>query len=119
MVDAGVDMFHCSTRRFWEPEFAGSRMNLAGWTRRLSGKPVITVGSVGLDEDFLVTRVGDDPTADGARLELLEEMLATGEVDLVAVGRALIGDPQWSAKVREGRFDQIRTFTRDDLARLD
>lgn len=119
MVDAGVDIFHCSTRRFWEPEFDGSGMNLAGWTRKLSGKPVITVGSVGLDEDFLVTRVGDNPVADGARLELLEDMLASGEVDLVAVGRALIADAQWGRKVREGRFDAVTPFTREALARLD
>jgi 2,4-dienoyl-CoA reductase-like NADH-dependent reductase (Old Yellow Enzyme family) len=119
MMDAGADIFHCSTRRFWEPEFPGSRMNLAGWTRQLSGKPVITVGSVGLDEDFLVTRVGDDPVADGARLDLLEEMLASGEVDLVAVGRALIGDPQWGNKMREGRFDEITPFKRAALASLD
>ncbi|HAF90241.1 MAG TPA: 12-oxophytodienoate reductase, partial [Pseudomonas sp.] len=24
LVEAGVDIFHCSTRRFWEPEFEGS-----------------------------------------------------------------------------------------------
>ncbi|WP_017672751.1 NADH:flavin oxidoreductase [Blastomonas sp. AAP53] len=119
MTDAGTDIFHCSTRRFWEPEFADSRMNLAGWTRRLSGKPVITVGSVGLDEDFLVTRVGDDPVADSARLDLLEHMLATGEVDLVAVGRALIGDAQWGHKMRAGQLDRITPFTREALARLD
>lgn len=119
MVDAGVDIFHCSTRRFWEPEFDGSRMNLAGWTRKLSGKPVITVGSVGLDKDFLVTRVGDNPVADGAQLELLEDMLASGEIDLVAVGRALIADPQWGRKMREGRFDTVTPFTREALARLD
>lgn len=94
-------------------------MNLAGWTKRLSGKPVITVGSVGLDADFLTTRVGDDPVADAARLDRLEAMLATGEVDLVAVGRALIGDAQWGKKVCEGRLDAIRPFTRADLARLD
>jgi len=42
LVDAGVDMFHCSTRRFWEPEFPeeNSDMNLAGWTKKLSGKPI-------------------------------------------------------------------------------
>jgi len=119
MADAGTDIFHCSTRRFWEPEFAGSRMNLAGWTRKLSGKPVITVGSVGLDEDFLVTRVGDDPVPDSARLDLLGDMLASGEIDLVAVGRALIGDAHWGNKVRDGRFDQITSFTREALARLD
>ena len=51
--DAGVDVFHCSTRRFWQPEFDGSPLNLAGWTKKLTGKPVITVGSVGLDNDFI------------------------------------------------------------------
>lgn len=119
MIDAGANIFHCSARRFWEPEFRGSAMNLAGWTKRLSGKPVITVGSVGLDSDFLTTRVGDDPSADAARLGRLEDMLACDEVDLVAVGRALIGDAQWGEKVREGRLDAIRPFTRTDLASLD
>src|SRR5262245_17353321 len=33
LVDAGVDVFHASTRRFWLPEFEGSPLNLAGWTR--------------------------------------------------------------------------------------
>eukprot|EP01030_Chromulinospumella_sphaerica_P018753 gene18753-18623_t len=37
LSDAGVDIFHCSTRRFWEPEFEGSELNLAGWTRKLTG----------------------------------------------------------------------------------
>ena len=49
LVNAGVDIFHCSTRRFWEAEFDGSDLNLAGWTKKLSGKPVISVGSVGLE----------------------------------------------------------------------
>lgn len=52
LTDAGVDIFDCSTRRFWEPEFEGSRLNLAGWTRKLTGKPTISVGSVGLKGDF-------------------------------------------------------------------
>ena len=54
LVEAGVDIFHCSTRRFWIPEFEGSELNLAGWTRELTGKPTITVGNVGLDgSEFL------------------------------------------------------------------
>ena len=44
---AGVDAFHASTRRYWLPEFEGSDLNLAGWTKKLTGKPAITVGSVG------------------------------------------------------------------------
>ncbi len=53
LIDAGVDIFHCSTRRFWEPEFEGSDLNLAGWTKKLSGKPTISVGSVTLSNDFI------------------------------------------------------------------
>ena len=49
----GVDAFHASTRRYWLPEFEGSDLNLAGWTKKLTGKPTITVGSVGLDGDFI------------------------------------------------------------------
>ena len=30
-------------------------MNLAGWTKKLTGKPTITVGSVSLDVDFMVS----------------------------------------------------------------
>ena len=37
------------------------------------------------------------------------------EFDLISVGRANIGDPDWVTKVREGRFDEIRTFTRADI----
>ena len=33
LCEAGVDIFHCSQRRFWEPEFEGSDLNLAGWTQ--------------------------------------------------------------------------------------
>src|SRR5690242_11091336 len=52
LVDAGIDLFHCSQRRFWDAEFEGSNLNLAGWTKKLTGKPTITVGSVTLDIDF-------------------------------------------------------------------
>ena len=30
LTDAGVDIYHASTRRFWEPEFERSDLNLAG-----------------------------------------------------------------------------------------
>jgi hypothetical protein len=48
LADAGVDAFHCSTRRFHQPEFEGSDLNLAGWARsammaaRAQVSPVIT-----------------------------------------------------------------------------
>jgi 2,4-dienoyl-CoA reductase-like NADH-dependent reductase (Old Yellow Enzyme family) len=105
LVDAGVDIFHCSTRRLGQPEFAGSPLNLAGWTKKLSGKPTITVGSVGLDTDMMTSM-----QAGGAKVSNLDTvitMVEQGEVDLVAVGRALLSDPAWAAKVRDEREDLI------------
>ncbi|TVP88194.1 MAG: 12-oxophytodienoate reductase [Pseudomonadaceae bacterium] len=118
LVDAGVDIFHCSQRRFWEPEFEGSDLNLAGWTGKLTGKPTITVGSVGLDSEFLEYMVETDKVAKTANIDDLLVRLDQGEFDLVAVGRALIVDPQWSDKVREGRFTDILPFSREALGEL-
>jgi 2,4-dienoyl-CoA reductase-like NADH-dependent reductase (Old Yellow Enzyme family) len=116
LVDAGVDVFHCSTRRFWEQEFEGSHLNLAGWTKKLTGKPTITVGSVGLDDDFVAAFAGKPIQTEG--IDRLIERLEAGEFDLVAIGRALLGDPEWAVKVREGRAGDITTFTRDVLQTL-
>jgi 2,4-dienoyl-CoA reductase-like NADH-dependent reductase (Old Yellow Enzyme family) len=114
LVEAGVDVFHCSTRWFWEPEFEGSRMNLAGWTKKLTGRPTITVGSVGLDSDFLTT-FRERKDSGTAGIDRLIEMIEAGETDLVAVGRALLGDPEWAAKVRDGRREELRPFHVDAL----
>jgi 2,4-dienoyl-CoA reductase-like NADH-dependent reductase (Old Yellow Enzyme family) len=118
LCDAGVDIFHCSTRRFWEPEFAGSDLNLAGWTRKLTGKTTITVGSVGLDGEFLQFMVNTDKVAQPASLENLLQRLGDEEFDLVAVGRALLVDPDWAVKVRDGREQDILPFSRDALTTL-
>ena len=118
LSEAGVDIFHCSTRRFWEPEFEGSDLNLAGWTRQLTGKPTITVGSVGLDGEFLQFMVKTDKVAQPANIEGLLERLNKAEFDLVAVGRALICDPEWAVKVREGRMQDILPFSREALKTL-
>jgi len=118
LTDAGVDCFHCSTRRFWEAEFPGSDMNLAGWTKKISGKPTITVGSVGLDDDFINAYRGKASQTDGAHLDGLMQMLARGDFDLVAVGRALIANPDWPHKVRTGQLDALKPWTPEALATL-
>lgn len=107
LVDAGVDVFHCSTRRYWEPEFQDSDLNLAGWTKKLTGKPTITVGSVGLDNEF---GSSSGYNAHPAALNSLIERLENGEFDLVAVGRALLADPAWTAKIRGNRTDELLSF---------
>ncbi|MEZ4232200.1 MAG: NADH:flavin oxidoreductase [Polyangiaceae bacterium] len=108
LVQAGVDVFHCSTRRYYQPEFEGSELNLAGWTKQLTGKPTISVGSVGLDTDFFRTNVGADTAQ--ASIEPLLERLGAGEFDLIAVGRALLADPDWLEKLRSGRAEEIVGF---------
>lgn len=116
LSNAGVDVFHASTRRFWEPEFEDSPLNLAGWTKKITGKPVITVGSVGLDSTFTSSFTGK--TAKPAGIEELEKRLKTDEFDLVAVGRALLADADWINKIREGREDEIQEFTKEALTTL-
>ena len=119
--EAGVDALHCSNRRFWEGEWDGDRRNLAGWTRAMSGLPTITVGSVGLDTDVMTTFMEQkDPGARVAEaIDDLEERLLAGEFDLVAVGRALIGDPDFVKKVGQRDYAAIRTFARADLGKLE
>ena len=118
MADAGVDMFHCSTRRFWEPEFpdSGSDMNLAGWTKKLSGKPTISVGSVSLNADFITAY--RQASAETAGIDRLLEMMERGDFDLIAVGRALIVNPDWPNKVRAGHLDRLKPWTPEALATL-
>lgn len=118
LIDAGIDMFHCSTRRFWEPEFAdqGSDLNLAGWTKKLSGKPTITVGSVSLNQDFIASY--RSAGAETAGIERLLEMIERGDFDLVAVGRALIVNPDWPEKIRAGQFDRLKPYTPEALTTL-
>lgn len=113
---AGVDAFHASTRRYWHPEFEGSDLNLAGWTKKLMGKTTITVGSVGLDGDFLRGFAGEGSPLKG--IDDLLDSLEREEFDLVAVGRALLQDPQWAAKVLDGRFEDLKPYEASALQSL-
>jgi 2,4-dienoyl-CoA reductase-like NADH-dependent reductase (Old Yellow Enzyme family) len=117
LVDAGVDVLHCSTRRFWEPEFEGSDLNLAGWAKKLTGKPTITVGSVTLGADVMSSFRSPDPVA-CTGIDNLLDRLGRDEFDLVAVGRALIANPDWAVKVKAGAMEDLRPFNPGILASL-
>jgi len=111
LKEAGVDIFHCSQRRYYEPEFEGSDLNLAAWTKKLSGVPTITVGSVGLDTtftDFFTHGTGGEATG----FTPLVKSLEMNEFDLVAVGRALLADPAWVTKTADNRIDELIPFER-------
>ncbi|MEU6476238.1 NADH:flavin oxidoreductase [Streptomyces sp. NPDC047017] len=108
LAAAGVDAFHASTRRYWRPEFDGSDLNLAGWTKKITGKPAITVGSVGLDGDFVKAFQGEGSPVQG--IDNLLDRLERDEFDMVAVGRALLQDPEWAAKILTDRFTELRPY---------
>jgi len=116
MADAGVDIFHCSQRRFWEPEFEGSDLNFAGWAKKLTGKATITVGSVGLTGEFLGAFAGE--SSQPSSLDELLRRMDRGDFDLVGVGRPLLADPNWVKKIHEGRTDELVGFTKAALAEL-
>lgn len=108
LVDAGVDMFDCSQRRYWEPEFEGSALNLAGWTRKVSGVPTITVGSVGLDIEMIDSLMGAESKV--TPIDGVVAMVDRGEVDLVGVARMLIANPDWAEIVAAGDWDRVKAY---------
>jgi 2,4-dienoyl-CoA reductase-like NADH-dependent reductase (Old Yellow Enzyme family) len=117
LVAAGVDAFDVSARRFWTPAFAGSELSLAAWTKKLAGKLVLAVGSVGLDQPHQskVYRTKDNVAANVTDVNHVLAAMARGEFDLVSVGRAILADPEWPRKVRAGDFAAIKPFRHDHL----
>ncbi|WP_068086258.1 NADH:flavin oxidoreductase [Novosphingobium rosa] len=120
LVDAGVDILHCSQRRFWEPEFpeidGEQGLNFAGWAKKLTGAATISVGSVGLSGDFLGAFSGEGSQPSG--LDALVARMEREEFDLIAVGRALISNPAWAAQVLHGKSSELKGFKAADLAAL-
>ncbi|MEU0358759.1 NADH:flavin oxidoreductase [Streptomyces cyaneofuscatus] len=110
LASAGVDVFHASTRRYWLPEFedSDSTLNLAGWLRKLTGKPTVTVGSVGMDQQY-----GEGDFAHGftgpsgaTGIDELVARLERDEFDLVAVGRSLLANPDWAELALRGELER-------------
>jgi len=116
LAEAGVDIFHCSQRRYWESEFPGSDLNFAGWAKKLTGKPSITVGSVGLSGDSLDAFKGEASTP--SSLDELLRRFDRGDFDLVGVGRALLADAEWTRKIHEWCSSELIGFTKAALATL-
>lgn len=118
LVEAGVHVLHCSQRRFWEPEFlemdGEDGLNCAGWAKKLTGALTISVGSVGLNGDFLQVFQGQH--SEPASIDGLVERMERDEFDMIAVGRALITDPDWALKAQAGRFAEMVPFTTEALS---
>ena len=71
----------------------GCNVYLAAAVKKAVRKPVSCVGALG------------DPNQ-------MEEILKSGQADLIAMGRALVADPELPNKVRQGRTDEIRRCLR-------
>jgi len=100
IADAGVDIFDASTRYYHKPAFAGSPLTLAGWTKQITGKPAMAVGGIGLNKELKDTFTGPVEVTDN--LADVAHRIAEGEFDLAGVGRSLLADPGWAAKLRDG-----------------
>ncbi|ATI80664.1 NADH:flavin oxidoreductase [Sphingobium yanoikuyae] len=111
LAEAGVDLFDASQRYFDTPIFEGSNLNLAGWAKKLTGKASMTVGGVALDKARGNAKHIDDSQPSVNNLPLLMERFEQGEFDLVAVGRAILNDPDWFSKAKKGQpflpFDPV------------
>jgi len=87
-IDAG-----CYETLYWAKPTTysppGCLVRLAEMVKNVVNVPVITVGKLGYPE-------------------LAERVLQEGKADFVALGRALLADPEWANKVREGRLEDIR-----------
>ena len=62
-----IDDSHCSQRRILEAEFPDVHgvdgLNFAGWVKKLSGLPTISVGSVGSSSAFTGAFLGEGSAA--------------------------------------------------------
>ena len=47
------------------------------------------------------------------------DLIERGEADLLAIGRALIANPDWVPLVRAGRWRELRAFSTEMLATLE
>ncbi|MBB4614264.1 2,4-dienoyl-CoA reductase-like NADH-dependent reductase (Old Yellow Enzyme family) [Novosphingobium taihuense] len=101
IADAGVDLFDSSVRFFNTPAFPEhGDLSLAGWAKKLTGKLSGVVGGIGLrngkyDTDNAVSQASNN-------LGLVLRRFEAGEFDIASVGRAILHDPQWVNKARNG-----------------
>ena len=114
IADAGVDIFDASTRYYHKPAFAGSPLTLAGWTRKVTGKPAMAVGGIGLSKELRDSFAGAVEVNNN--LADVAQRIAAGEFDLAGVGRSLLADPGWVHKARGGL--PFEPFSPAAIARL-
>ena len=62
--------------------------------------------------------MSDKAGVSSGSIQQLSDRVKLGEFDLVAVGRALLQDPEWVIKVRDNRLDELQDFSKASLMKL-
>lgn len=116
-ADAGVDAFDASTRRYQIPAFPelDNTLTLAGWAKKLTGKPTMAVGGIGLESDIYES-MGAGGSASSDNIDDVARRIEAGEFDFAAIGRALLSEPFWPEKILSGEV--CKPFDMADLASL-
>jgi 2,4-dienoyl-CoA reductase-like NADH-dependent reductase (Old Yellow Enzyme family) len=117
LSEAGVDYFHASTRRFNDPEFEGSELNLAGWTKKDHGQAVDHRRQRRAGFGFSAELRGQGGATRGDRRA--HRAARAGRVRPGRGRPGAAGRCAWANKVREGREDEIRVFTPELMKTLD
>lgn len=95
LIEAELDYIHIATTNAWAKPRRGvisekSRTELIA--EHIDGRvPLIGVGNIHTPEDAV-------------------QVMETGKADLVALGRAIIVDPDWIKKVQLGQVESIRHY---------
>ncbi len=97
LVEAGVDAFHISAGIF--PELSYHIMPPTGTPLGLNSGFSAAIKQVVDVPVMVVGRINDPRIAEG--------ILQRDEADMVVMGRALLSDPEFPNKAKEGRFDDI------------
>ena len=100
LAEAGVDIFEASARDFRDPVYEGSDLNISGWTKKLIDRPVVMVGGTGVRRERHESALTPPQVVDN--VDEIMERYAAGEFDFLAIGRALLNDPDWLQRARKG-----------------
>jgi 2,4-dienoyl-CoA reductase-like NADH-dependent reductase (Old Yellow Enzyme family) len=84
----------------------------------LSGRPTIAVGSVTLGNDFKSALGKKQAAPAPEQLADIERRLELREFDLLAIGRAMLANPDWVQLVQSGRAAELRPFSQSHLTAL-
>ena len=113
-AEAGIDIFSVSELRYDTPLFSDSPLSFAGWVKKTTCRPVMAAGGIGMSGDFMSTFAGE--ISKPQSLDDVARRIDAGEFDLIAVGRALVADPEWVRKIREGRVADLLECTVEHFA---